>query len=144
MKTNCRFTVIAAAMLLVCITAANSFSQSQISSADIKGIVTDATGAVLPGASVTVTNIETGVERSLVTDSTGNFRFFLVPPAEYELKVQLPSFSTYTRRPLQVTVGETVSFEAILKLASVQLEVLVQEELSQVETEKTQQSDTIT
>src|SRR5712691_3500142 len=126
MKTNLRLVVIAAVALLACGTA---FSQSQISAGDIKGTVTDSTGAVLPGASVTVTNIETGVERSLVTDSTGNFRFFLVPPAEYELKVQLASFSTYTRRPLQVTVGETVSIEAILKLASVQLEVLVQEEL---------------
>src|SRR5437016_5243428 len=133
-----------AAVLLTCGAAANSFSQSQVSSGDIKGTVTDATGGVLPGATVTIMNIETGVERSLTTDSLGNFRFFLVPPAEYELKVQLPSFSTYTRRPLPVTVGETVSVEAVLKLASVQLEVLVQEELSQVETEKTQQSDTIT
>ena len=63
MKTKCRFTVIAAAILLVCVTAANSFSQSQISSGDIKGTATDATGAVLPGATVTLTNIETGVER---------------------------------------------------------------------------------
>jgi hypothetical protein len=141
---NLRLIVAATAALLAFGTALDSFSQSQISAGDIKGTVTDATGAVLPGAMVTVTNIQTGVERTLVTDSMGNFRFFLLPPAEYEVKVQLPAFSTYTRRPVPVTVGETVLIEAVLRPASVQQEVLVQEELSPVETEKTQQSDTIT
>ena len=97
-----------------------------------------------PGAMVTVTNIDTGVERSVVSDNTGNFRFFLLPPAEYEVKVQLPGFSIYTRRPVQVTVGQTVSVDALLQPAAVQQEVFVQEVSLQVETEKTQQSDTIT
>ena len=118
--------------------------QSQTSSGDIKGTVTDSTGGVLPGAMITVTNIDTGVERSAVSDNGGSFRFFLLPPAEYEIKVQVPGFSIYTRRPVQVTVGETVSIDAVLQPASVQQEILVQEVASQVETEKTQQADTIT
>jgi hypothetical protein len=123
--------------------AGAGFSQSQMSSGDIKGTVTDATGAVLPGAAVTVTNIDTGVERRVVADSTGNFRFFLLPPANYEVRVQSSGFSNYTRRAVQVAVGQTVSLDVQLQPATIQQEVLVQEQLPLVEPEKTQQSDTI-
>jgi Carboxypeptidase regulatory-like domain len=129
--------------LLVFFTAANLFSQSQTSSGDIRGTIIDSTGAVLPGATITITNIDTRVERSATSDTLGNFRVFLVPPGEYEVKIQLAGFSLYTRRPVQVTVGETVSINATLQPASEQ-EVLVQEVALQVEPEKTQQSDTIT
>jgi len=136
-----RFVLVA---VLVLLKTLNGFSQSQTSSGDIRVIVSDSTGGVLPGANVTVTNVDTGVGRSAVSDSTGSFRFFLLPPAEYEVRIQLPAFSTYTRRPVQVTVGETVLIDAVLQPASVLQEVLVQEVATQVDTEKTQQSDTIT
>ena len=130
--------------LLVLFTSINGFTQSQTASGDIRGTVTDATGAVLPGANITVTNVDTGVGRTGMSDSQGNFRFFLLPPAVYEVKVEVPAFSIYTRRPVQVTVGETVSIDAVLQPASVQQEVLVQDVAPEVEAEKTQQSDTIT
>src|SRR5215470_9153375 len=94
---------------LVLLAALNCFPQSQTASGNMSGIITDATGAVLAGANITVTNVDTGVERSVVSDTAGNFRIFLLPPATYEVKVQVSGFSTYTRRPVQVTVGETVS-----------------------------------
>jgi hypothetical protein len=130
--------------LFVHFTSIHAISQSQTASGDIKGTVTDATGAVLPGATVTVTNIDTRVERSTVSDSSGNFRILLLPPGAYEVRLQVPGFSIYTRRPLQVTVGETVTVEAVLQPSSVQQEVLVQDVAPQIEPEKTQQSDTIT
>src|SRR5262245_44350398 len=138
---NLRKFYFAALAVFVCV---NCFAQSQTSSGDIKGTVTDSTGAVLPGAMVTVTNIDTGIERSAVSDDRGNFRLFLLPPADYELKVQSTGFSIYTRRPVEVTVGQTVVIDAVLQPAAVQQEILVQETPFQVETEKTQQSDTIT
>jgi Carboxypeptidase regulatory-like domain/TonB dependent receptor len=138
---NFRTVCFAAFVFFICV---DCFSQSQTSSGDIKGTVTDSTGAVLPGAMVTVTNIDTGIERSSVSDDRGNFRFFLLPPADYELKAQSTGFSIYTRRPVEVTVGQTVVIEAVLQPAAVQQEILVQETSFQVETEKTQQSDTIT
>jgi len=138
---NLRKFCFAALAVFVCV---NCFAQSQTSSGDIKGTVTDSTGAVLPGATVSVTNIDTGIERSATSDNIGNFRFFLLPPADYELKVQLTGFSIYTRRPVEVTVGQIVVIEAVLQPAAVQQEILVQETSLQVETEKTQQSDTIT
>ena len=89
--------------LLVFSIAANLFSQSQTSSGDIRGTIVDATGGVLPGAAITITNIDTRVERSATSDTFGNFRVFLLTPGEYELKIQLAGFSTYVRRPVQVT-----------------------------------------
>jgi hypothetical protein len=129
---------------LVLLAAINCFPQSQTASGNMSGMITDATGAVLGGAMIAVTNVDTGVERTAMSDSTGNFRVFLLPPATYEVKVQLPGFSAYTRRPVQVTVGETVTIDAVLQLASVQQEVLVQDNAPPIEPEKTQQSNTIT
>src|SRR6185369_7087056 len=123
--------------LVVFSIAANLFSQSQTSSGDIRGTIVDSTGGVLPGAAITITNIDTRVERSATSDTFGNFRVFLLTPGEYELKIQLAGFSTYVRRPVQVTVGETVSIASTLQPASVQQEVLVQDVAPQVEPEKT-------
>ena len=124
--------------------AGTAFSQAQMSSGNLKGNVTDSTGAVLPGATVAVTNIETGIERRSVTDALGSFRFFALSPTSYELKISAAGFATMTRRPVEVTVGETVVADAQLQPAGIQQEILIQETLPAVESEKTQQADTIT
>jgi hypothetical protein len=98
------------ALAIVC-TALHSFAQSQTASGDIHGAVTDTTGGVLPGAVVTVTNLDTGIGRSAVSDDAGNFRFFLLPPASYEVRARYPGFSDYVNRPVVVNLGDTVSIE---------------------------------
>ena len=131
-------------LVVVALTATLGFSQSQMSSGDLKGSIVDASGAVLPKARVTATNIDTGVARETVSDDLGIYRFIVMPPGTYELKVQMASFATHTRRPVQVTIGQTVVVDVKLQLASIQQEVIVQIELPTIEPEKTQQSDTIT
>jgi len=128
----------------ILLVAGSSLSQAQMSSGNIKGTVTDSTGAVVAGAAVILTNIDTGVERNGTSDSLGDFRFFVLSPGSYELRISLAGFSTLTHRPLQVTVGQTVILDSRLEPAALQQEVLVQEVLPTVEPEKTQQSDTIT
>jgi hypothetical protein len=86
--------LISTMVVLVLAGGVYAFSQSQVASGDLKGTVSDAAKGRIPGATVTVTNLDTGVERSLMTDDVGAFRFFLLPPADYELKVQLPSFTS--------------------------------------------------
>lgn len=132
------------AILAIMVFAFAAFPQAEVSSGDIKGTVTDATNAVVPGARVEVTNIDTGVSRETLSDDVGVFRILLLPPGNYALRIQAPGFAAYTRRPLQVTVGEAVIAGAQLQLASIQAEVLVQDEPPLVETEKTQQSNTLT
>ncbi len=122
----------------------HTMPQAQMSSGDIKGIVTDSSNSVIVGAKVTVTNLETGVTRTVTSDSTGAYRFFVLPPANYELRVDVQGFAIYTRRPLPVTIGQTVIADAQLQPRSIQQEVVVQTEVPLVEPEKVQQSDTIT
>ena len=116
-----------------------AFSQSQMSSGDIKGAITDTSRAVIPNAKVTATNIDTGVARSVISDEAGSFRFFVLPPANYELKIEVQGFSISTRRPVQDTDGQAVIADAQLQLASLQQEVVIQQEAPLVETEKVQQ-----
>jgi Carboxypeptidase regulatory-like domain/TonB dependent receptor len=128
----------------ILLVAGSAFSQAQMSSGNVKGTVADPSGAVVAGAAVVLTNIDTGVDRSGTTDSVGEFRFFVLSPGSYELKITSAGFATLTHRAVQVTVGQTVILDAKLEPAALQQEVLVQEVLPTVEPEKTQQSDTIT
>jgi hypothetical protein len=122
-----QFYLLRASVAILCVTG-SAFSQAQISSGNIKGRVTDPTGAVIAGAAVVLTNIETGIERNGATDGLGEFRFFVLPPGSYELRMTSPGFATLTRRPIQVTIGQTVIADGELQPAGVQQEVLVQEQ----------------
>ena len=81
---------------------------SQTGTAGLRGRVTDAQGAAVPGATVTITNAAAAVSRTVVTGSTGDYRFVAMPPGTYQLKVELQGFRTavFEKVPLQVdTLG---------------------------------------
>src|SRR5712671_1139713 len=84
------------------------FPQSQMSSGDIKGTVADPQGGILAGTTVRLKNIETGLSKQAVTDSSGSWHFFVVPPGAYEVRAEQPGFVTMTRLPIHVTVGATI------------------------------------
>src|SRR5690242_21626849 len=71
----------------------------------IEGTVTDAQGAVLPGAAVTLKNTETGVARDLVTDAEGKYRFPALGPGTYSLTTSLQAFATAEIRDIVLTIG---------------------------------------
>src|SRR5580693_376530 len=60
----------------------------------LQGVVTDAQGAIMPAAIVTITNADTSARRTEVSDTTGSYRFFEVVPGSYKLEVQRPGFAT--------------------------------------------------
>src|SRR5262245_52268513 len=132
------------ALLFILLFATAALPQAQMSAGDITGTVTDQSGGVVPGAAVTVTNTGTGAVRSTETLPFGTYRFVLLPPGVYEMKMQAPGLATYGRSSIQVTVGQTVVIDPQLTPASIQQEVVVQTETPIVEIEKTQQADTIT
>ena len=68
----------------------------------IEGLVTDATGAVIPGANVTMTNVDTGVTSSVQTNETGNYRFSYVPVGNYDVTCELDGFKTNAARGIRV------------------------------------------
>jgi outer membrane receptor protein involved in Fe transport len=80
----------------------------------IRGTVTDQTGAVLPGVTVTVRNIGTGETRQLVTSSTGDYNATLLPPGRYEVLFGLPGFQSTTARGINLHVNDRLQVDATL------------------------------
>lgn len=108
--------------LLVLIIAATAAAQSTL--ATLTGVVTDASGAVLPGSSVTLTNLSTGAERSTVTDSTGAYLIPNLEAGRYRLVASLSGFSE-TSREVELLARQTVRAEIELQIsgASEQVDV---------------------
>src|SRR5262245_7838272 len=126
------------------LTVSEGFSQSQMSSGNINGGVVDSSGAVLARATVSISNLDTGLDRSVTTGEYGDLPFLALPPGNYSLTVEAAGFAVYVRRPIQLTVGQALNIEAQLEPAGIRQEILVQEEAVSLEPERTQQSDTIT
>ncbi|HEY8187274.1 MAG TPA: TonB-dependent receptor [Pyrinomonadaceae bacterium] len=129
--------------LLCLLIVGNIHAQGVGSSGDIKGTVTDPTGAVLPNATIAVVGTETGLRRTAVTDDDGRYRVTNLPPATYDLSVDLRGFDTTVRKGVTVTIGETVLADFQLKVAGVAGVVDVTSEAAVVETERAAQANTI-
>jgi hypothetical protein len=103
---------------------ANAHAQSQATTGEINGRVTDAQGAVLPGVTVTAKSPQTGYTRTVETNGEGLFSLPLLPPDAYELTLQLAGFAAVTR-PVQITVGSSLTVNQTLQLSSVSETVTV-------------------
>ena len=85
----------------------------------IQGLVSDATGAVIPGATVTVTNINTGVVQTAQTNETGNFSFPQVSVGNYEISCQLEGFKTDSISDQRVETGAQIRIDFQLEIGDV-------------------------
>ena len=106
-------------------------------SASIIGTVEDSTGGVIPGAAVTATNLDTGRSREVITDDEGRYRAANLPLGAYEVRAELPGFSTAVRRGLSLTVGSELIVNLTLTVGEVTEVVLVTAEGALVETTNT-------
>jgi hypothetical protein len=98
MNTSIRRVAFAAFLTFLSLLGAGGLSaQSSGNSGTITGTVTDATGAVVPGATVSVLNAVSGLNRTAVTDSAGRFQFSNVPLNPYHLTVSLTGFAPYSQ-----------------------------------------------
>ncbi len=114
-------------LLLAIVNWKLSRAQSGISSA-ISGTVTDPTGAVVTGAAVTATNVETRATRSGLTNGEGRFLFSQVNPGSYGLTVTASGWAEQTSRPVAVGLGRTVTLNFVMALASTTQSVEVRAE----------------
>ena len=96
---------LARALLLVLAVAAPLSAQTF---GQITGIVTDSTGGVLPGSSVTVTNTETGFTRTEQTNTAGVYVFPNLLPGVYNVKTELQGFQSGARNRVELQVQQTV------------------------------------
>jgi hypothetical protein len=103
-------------------------ASGQLSTAQLNGKVTDTSNAVLPGATVTVTQIDTGAVRSVVTDADGSFLISNLSPGPYRLEVALQGFRTYVQTGIVLQVAATPTINVSLALGDVQETITVQAE----------------
>lgn len=113
-------------------------------SGEITGTVTDASGAVLLKATVNVIDTQTGLKRTAVTNSTGQFRAAGLPPATYDVSAELTGFATGIRRGVTVAVGQTVISDFQLKPSQVATVIEVTDQPPVVEIERGSQANRIT
>jgi hypothetical protein len=82
--------VLAAWLLWIPLTYAQGVGASGI----IRGTITDPTGGLIPNVNVTVADPQTGLQRTVVTDSSGQYQFFGLPPATYSVTARISGFAT--------------------------------------------------
>jgi hypothetical protein len=110
-------------LLLAFFIAAGAVAQEN---GNIRGYVTDDTGAALPGVTLTASSdVLIGGSRSAVSDSTGFYRLNDLPVGQYTVSAELPSFATYRREGIQVRAGITLSVDIGMQLSSVQETITV-------------------
>ena len=85
----------------------------------ILGTVSDTTGAAVPGATVTLTNLGTGLTRSIVTDAIGDYTVPSLPTGKYRLVAELPGFRTVTMPDIELGVDQHLRFNVQLSIGTV-------------------------
>ncbi len=103
---------LAAVACLVLVSSTLAFAQT--SRGTVSGIVKDQTGAVIPGASVTLTNTDTTVERAVTTNDEGFYRFDAVDLGNYSVRIAAPNFGTATKTGIIVNANQTSAVDADL------------------------------
>ncbi len=131
------------ALALVFAAAISAFAQADVSSATVKGTVTDQQGAAVPNATVTAKSLEQGVTRSDKTNDDGEFQIPTLRPGLYEITVEAQGFSKYLIKEAQLTVGQTATYDIKLEVGRVTTEVTVTSAVPLIEIERTQQANTI-
>jgi hypothetical protein len=107
---------------------ATSFADTldaQVTQAELRGTLTDDSGAVLPGVTVTATQTETGATRSTVTTVTGAYHMPALPIGTYVVKAELQGFATILREGLRLGVGESVVVDLVMRVAALEESVTV-------------------
>ncbi len=114
--------VFVGASILV-LTAASASAQA---TGELAGRVTDESGGVLPGVTVTATQTDTGFMRTVVTDGEGNWVMPNMPTGPYRLEVMLQGFRTYVQTGIVLQVGATPTLNAALAVGSLEETVSVE------------------
>jgi len=114
---------------------APSLALTQFDYASISGFVTDPSGAAVPGALITVRNVETGIVRTMSTDESGGYSILNLTPGLYEIRVEKPGFRTYVQEAVRLEIGQAFRTDIQLKVGGVTELVSVTAEIAPLNTE---------
>ena len=123
--------------------AAPASAQQTVAFASVAGRVADSTGMPVPGAAVTVRQIDTNALTTAVTDAAGRFRFGYLRPGSYELRVELSGFGAF-RKTLTLLMGGAMELPVTLAVAGLDTQVTVSGRSEVLDTARTQIAATIT
>jgi Carboxypeptidase regulatory-like domain len=125
-------------LVCACFGAIPVFAQN----AEVVGTVRDSQQGVIAGAKVTLTNVNTGVELTTMSNELGNYEFPTVRPGGYSVKVEQAGFSTFTQN-VTLLVEQRARVDAVLQVGTVAAEVTVQEATNLVQTESSALGDVV-
>ena len=121
-----RFTMFAARIGVMALVLAGSVSASaQSANGNIHGIITDESGATLPGVTVTLTSPALLVAQNAISDAAGAYRFDQLPVGLFRLSYELSGFSTLVREGVQLSAGFAAQINAQLKIGALEESITV-------------------
>ena len=125
--------------VLLAMSGAAAFAQT----ATVLGTVTDPSGAVVPTATITITNTATSAKRVIQTNSTGNYVAPDLPIGPYQLTAESAGFKRYERTGLKLDSNDVVRVDAVLQVGQISESVTVAAEAVKVESDSSEVSDLI-
>ena len=121
------------ARVLICLLTLVAIAEAQGTGATIQGSVTDPNRAVIPEASVTVTNTETNTQRTATTGAAGIYVISNLPPGRYRVQVVLPGFKTSVHENIDLVVGQQLTLNTVLEAGEITERKTVTSEAPQVD-----------
>ncbi len=134
---------VAAMASIICMSAATAVYGQNTNSGDIRGTVTDSSGAVIPGVTVTLTDVDKSVTKVFTTDGAGLYDTGSIVPDHYKLTFAKTGFQTLIRGPVTVSVG-VQGINAQMQVGVQSVEVTVNADVPLLETESGSQERTLT
>src|SRR5437867_9047493 len=107
----------------------------QALSGTIVGTVTDSTGALVPGVSVTLTNEGTGFTRTVITNENGRYVAYSFPTGSISVTAEQPGFQKLVRKGIVLTAADTITVDLQLQVGNVEQTLLVNEAVPLLQTE---------
>ena len=125
-------------LVCLCLGAIPAMAQN----ASLVGTVRDAQQAVIPGATVTLKNVDTGIELTLMTNEMGGYEFPTVRPGNYTVRVDLAGFRSFAQT-FALGVSQRSRIDPVLQVGNVSAEISVQEAAAVVQTETSALGDVV-
>ncbi len=102
-----------------------AYAQSQAINGQIEGVVSDASGAAIPNAKITVLNLETGTTRMATSDDSGVYRVPLLPLGTYRVTVEVAGFKKLTRAGITLTTGQLATVDVKLETGNIDEQITI-------------------
>ena len=120
-----------------------SIARAQVNTADLKGVITDPSGAAIAGAKVKVENIATGQVRETAVRETGDYIFLALPPGHYNITAEAANFRSAVAQDVELTIGQQAQLPFQLEISAVKEALIVSADAALVETTRSSVATTI-